>query len=92
MASGFRGLKRRRPLSSPLFPSAPPRNAGRRRRHQRPFQPPRKQCCRLLRCRLITAQMFQFFSIRQLSPAAFSELHTRAAASFDVKGPIEAWK
>jgi hypothetical protein len=32
----------------------------------------------------------QFFSTRQLSPAAFSELHTLAAAFIDTKGPIEA--
>ena len=32
----------------------------------------------------------QFFSTRQLSPAAFSELHTPAAAFIDTKGPIEA--
>jgi hypothetical protein len=38
-----------------------------------------------------TAHTFQFFSTRQLSPAAFSELHTRAAAFIDMKGPIEAW-
>ena len=32
----------------------------------------------------------QFFSTRQLSPAALSELHTLAAAFIDTKGPIEA--
>ena len=34
---------------------------------------------------------FQFFSTRQLSPTAFSVLHTPAAAFIDTKGPIEAW-
>jgi hypothetical protein len=37
-----------------------------------------------------TALNSQFFSTRQLSPAAFSELHTPAAAFIDTKGPIEA--
>jgi hypothetical protein len=37
-----------------------------------------------------TAHTSQFFSTRQLSPAAFSELHTLAAAFIDTKGPIEA--
>ena len=36
------------------------------------------------------AHILQFFSTRQLSPAAFRELHTRAAAFIDVKGPIDA--
>jgi hypothetical protein len=36
-----------------------------------------------------TAHTSQFFSTRQLSPAAFSELHTLAADSIDTKGPIE---
>jgi hypothetical protein len=37
-----------------------------------------------------TAHTSQFFSTRQLSPAAVSELHTLAAAFIDTKGPIEA--
>jgi hypothetical protein len=32
----------------------------------------------------------QFLATRQLSPAAFSELHTPAAAFIDAKGPIRA--
>jgi hypothetical protein len=45
----------------------------------------------LLDARAIEAHACQFFSTRQLSPAAFSELHTPAAAFLDTKGPIEAW-
>ena len=37
-----------------------------------------------------TAHTSQFFSTRQLSPAAVSELHTLAAAFIDTKGRIEA--
>jgi len=33
---------------------------------------------------------FQFFSTRQLSPAAFSLLHTLTASFFATKGPIRA--
>jgi hypothetical protein len=41
--------------------------------------------------RRLNAHLSIFLDETALSPAAFSELHTPAAAFIDTKGPIEAW-